>query len=381
VSVLADRSSLRARLWASRWPEAVWAAFAVGNLTWMILMPSWSMLPYHFTWMSLLLLYGFGFRIWTRTLFWWLLIPVMAATMLLFMDPAIRGLQPYDELIELPFMVALFSALVMHTNRRKEVMAALDEVSRHNLDLLGRQRMFVQNASHQLRTPITVALAHAELLPEPGANATAASDAAIVVDELARLRSLVDQLLQLATAEQQDLVRPVPIRLVPFLDDALRRWQATPRRWLAGRRDDATVLADPERLVLALDAVLENAVEFTGDGDRIELSVQRHEREAAIVVADSGPGIPESQLKSVFDRFSGGSPAGAGAHNFGLGLSIVRAVAEAHGGRVTAAQGPLGGAAVTLWLPLHDSAAAEGLADEASSSSTVPRRVEPRLPA
>jgi signal transduction histidine kinase len=161
----------------------------------------------------------------------------------------------------------------------------------------------------------------------------------------------------------------------------LRRWQATPRRWLAGRRDDATVLADPERLVLALDAVLENAVEFTGDGDRIELSVQRHEREAAIVVADSGPGIPESQLKSVFDRFSGGSPAGAGAHNFGLGLSIVRAVAEAHGGRVTAAQGPLGGAAVTLWLPLHDSATAEGLADEASSSSTVPRRVEPRLPA
>jgi signal transduction histidine kinase len=353
VSILADRRSLQARLWASRWPEAVWAAFAAGNLTWMILLPSWSMLPYHFTWMSLLLLYGFGFRIWTRTLFWFLLIPVMAATMLLFVDPAIRGLQPYDELIELPFMVALFSALVMHTNRRKEAMTALDEVSRHNLELLERQRMFVQNASHQLRTPITVALAHAELLPQAGADATAASDAAIVVDELARLRRLVDQLLLLATAEQDDLLRPVPTQLLPLLDDTLRRWEPTPRQWLAGRRDDATVLADPERLVLALDAVLENAVEVTGDGDTIELSVWRRDREAAIVVADSGPGIPESQLTSVFDRFSGSDPLRDGAHNFGLGLSIVRAVAEAYGGHVTAARSPLGGAAVTLWLPLH----------------------------
>lgn len=364
---------MRSRQWASRWPEAVWAAFAVGNLTWMLLVPSWSMLPYHFTWMSLLLLYGFGFRIWTRTLFRFLLIPVMAATMLLFVDPAIRGLEPYDELIELPFMVALFSALVMHTNRRKEAMTALDEVSRHNLELLERQRMFVQNASHQLRTPITVALAHAELLPQPGAGATAASDAAIVVDELARLRRLVDQLLQLATAEQHDLLRPVPTQLLPLLDDALRRWTPTPRQWLAGRRDDATVLAEPERLVLALDAVLENAIEVTGDGDRIELSLHRHNREAAIIVADSGPGIPETQLMSVFDRFSGGDPPRRDTHNFGLGLSIVRAVAEAHGGRVTAARGPLGGAAVTLWLPLHDPAADTMPAAEPRPAQAMPR--------
>ena len=127
--------------------------------------------------------------------------------------------------------------------------------------------------------------------------------------------------------------------------------------------------------MLALDAVLENAVQFTGDGDRIELSVQRHEREAAIVVADSGLGIPESQLKSVFDRFSGTDPAEAEAHNFGLGLSIVRAVAEAHGGRVTAAQGPLGGAAVTLWLPIHDAAAAAIPAAETAPAHALPRPV------
>jgi signal transduction histidine kinase len=373
VSAPAERSSLAARLWASRWPEAAWAAFAIGNLTWMLLLPSWSMLPYHFTWMSLLLLYGFGFRTWTRALFWCLLIPVMAATLLLFADPAIRGLQPYDEVIELPFMVALFCALVLHSGRRKATMARLDEVSRHNLDLLERQRIFVQNASHQLRTPITIALAHAELLPQPGADPTAAEDAEIVVDELARLRRLADQLLLLATAERSDSLRLAPAPLQPMLEDALRRWEPAPRRWVAGRHDDATVLADCEQLLLALDSLMENAIGFTADGDQIELSAHRHQREVAIIVADSGPGIPEDQLASVFDRFTGTSPQRHDGRHFGLGLSIVHAVAEAHGGRVTAARSPLGGAAVTLWLPLHDPAAGTAPAGHPAPVTAVPR--------
>jgi signal transduction histidine kinase len=378
VSIPADRGSLSSRLWASRWPEVAWAAFAVGNLAWMVMVPTWSMLPYHFTWISLLLLYGLGYRTATRALTWWLLVPVMAGAALLFVDARIRALAPYDELIELPVMVVLLFAVTRHTNRRKAAMAALDEVSRRNVDLLERQRAFVQNASHELRTPITVALAHAELLPSSvahAAEADAASDAAIVVDELGRLRRLVDRLLLLATAERHDLARPAPTRLVPLVDDALSRWKAVPRRWLLGRCDDATVLADPERLVVALDAVLDNAVRFTGDGDSIELSVHRHGREAAVTVTDSGPGIPDGQLESVFDRFDGAGPLRDSAHNFGLGLSIVRAIVEAHGGRVTAARSPAGGAAVTMCLPVHDPAAGPVPADEAGPAGAVPHPV------
>ena len=361
MSARADGRSLAARLWKSRLPEAAWTVFAVGNLTWMVLVPSWSMLPYHFTWISLLLLYGLGYRTATRALTWWLLVPVTAGAALLFADARIRALAPYDELIELPVMVVLLFAITQSTSRRKAALAALGEVSRHNTELLERQRAFVQNASHELRTPITVALAHAELLPEryaaeAGAS-DAASDAAIVVDELGRLRRLVDRLLLLATAERHDLARPVPTQLVPLADDALRRWEAVPRRWLRGRWDDVTVLADPDRLEVALDAVLDNAVRFTGDGGSIELSVRRDGPEAAVTVADSGPGIAEGRLESVFDRFDGDDPRRDSAHNFGLGLSIVRAIAEAHGGRVTAARGPAGGAAVTMWLPLRQPAA------------------------
>jgi signal transduction histidine kinase len=354
VLLQADQDSLAQRFWASRWPEVAWTAFAVGNLIWMITIPSWSMLPFHFTWMSLLLLYGFGFRTWTKTLLWCLLIPVMAATALLFIDPAIRGLQPYDELIEPPFMIALFSAMMVHSNRRKAAVKELEQISRHNQELLERQRTFVQNASHQLRTPITVALAHSELLPQSEANPAAASDAAIIVDELTRLGRLVDQLLMLATTEQGHLAEPVPVPLGPIVSDAARRWSATPRRWSFPSPGEAIVLADPDRLVLALDAFLENAVEFTTQGDTIELAVRRAGDEIGIVVADSGPGIPDSALESVFERFSSSKNASngqGGALNFGLGLSIVRAVAEAYGGRVEAGTSPLGGAAVSLWLP------------------------------
>ncbi len=125
-------------------------------------------------------------------------------------------------------------------------------------------------------------------------------------------------------------------------------------QWLAGQRDDATVLADPDRLVVALDAILDNAVRFTREGDPIELSVHRTSQDAAITIADSGPGIPDARLDTVFDRFNTPDPHRHTARNFGLGLSIVRAIASAHGGRATARPGTLGGAAVTLWLPLHE---------------------------
>jgi two-component system OmpR family sensor kinase len=359
VSAQSDRDSAAERFWASRWPEAIWSAFAAGNVAWMITMPSWSLLPWHFTWMSLLLLYGFGFRTWTKPLLWWLLVPVMAAITLLFVDPAIWGLRPYDEIVEVPFMAALFSAMVLHSGRRQAAISAHDQVSRRNLELLERQRAFIQNASHQLRTPITVALAHAELLSGDGLDDDAAADAAMVVDELTRLRGLVGQLLQLAMAEQGDALRlaAVPTRLAPVLDDVVRRWKPTPRQWLIGSSDDATVLADRERLVLALDAIIENAVGFTGEGDTIQLAVRRAGQQAMIAVEDSGPGIPDSDLAHVFERFSGSVSRGSGVRNFGLGLSIVRAVAEAHGGHVHAERSPLGGAAVSLSLPLHESTA------------------------
>jgi signal transduction histidine kinase len=358
VSLPAEGKTFAARLWSSRWPEVAWAVFAVGCVAWMVLVPSLSMLPFHLTWISLLLLYVVGHRTASRALTWLLLAPSLAETALIFMDDRIRTLASYDELIEAPVMVVLLFAITRLTGRRKAAMASLHEVSQQNIDLLQRQRAFIQNASHELRTPITVALAHAELLAmsaadTAGTSTDGAGDSAIVIDELERLRRLVDRLVLLATAERPDLAQPSPTSLAPLAEDVLRRWEPVPRRWVDGGRADVMVFADPERLMVALDSLLDNAVRFTGENDSIEVSVRTYRGQAAVTVADSGPGIPDAQLESVFDRFNGSGPHRDSAHNFGLGLAIVRAIAEAHGGRVMAERSGAGGAAVTMWLPLY----------------------------
>jgi two-component system, OmpR family, sensor kinase len=364
VSEPSELSSVAARIWASRWPELAWVVFALGNLCWMVFVPSWSMLPYHITWMSLLLLYGLGIRSWSKVTLWCLVTPVMIAVMLIFADPAIRGRAPYDEIIELPVMLVLLFAMRRLTNHRMLAMRDLDAVSRHNAELLEKQRDFVQNASHELRTPITVALAHAELVKR-SSSARTLDDVEVVIDELGRLRRIVDELLTLATAEQKTPASQTPTSVAPLVREALRRWAVVQRTWVIPHLDDAVVLIDPHRLAAALDALMDNAARFTREGDRIELSVRRVGDEVAVTVADAGPGIPDDELASVFERFKRGGPASTdecrhGApRNFGLGLAIVDAVARANGGHVDAARSGLGGAALTVWLPLADVGVAE----------------------
>lgn len=355
-----DRRARRAfvRIWASRWPEGAWTLFAVGNLCWMLLVPSWSMLPYHLTWMSLLLLYGLGIRSWSRLLTWCLVAPVMTATMLIFVDPAIAGRAPYDEVIELPMMAVMLFAISRLTKHRLAAMEKLDAVSQRNVALLKRQREFVQNASHELRTPIAIALAHTELV-QRSAGADVAGDVTIVLDELERLQRIVDELLSLAAAERRDPVGQVVTPVAPVVQDVLHRWKAIKRTWSASHVEDAVVQLDPGRLAAALDALLENAVRFTTGGDRIAVSVRRMKDQVVITVGDSGPGFRADELATVFERFSSGSRVvgtddpSTSPRNVGLGLSIVRAIAEAAGGHVEAGASDLGGAAVTISLPLH----------------------------
>ena len=134
--------------------------------------------------------------------------------------------------------------------------------------------------------------------------------------------------------------------------DALERWGHVPRHWRLGEAAEATVPGDADRLVVALDALLENAVAHTEPGDRIEVSVRLEDKNAVIAVADSGCGIPPEDLDHIFARFTRAEPyRSRETGGFGLGLPIVQAIAEAHHGSVRVHSTSGQGATFELVIP------------------------------
>jgi signal transduction histidine kinase len=333
------------------WLEVAWAGFAVANLGAMWLLPSWETVPFHFIWVSLTLVYGF--RVWDVGRTGWVLAVVVATTGAVLLHEVSEKFQPPDELTEVPLMASMFLAMVWHARRRVVATEREHQVSEENRRLLERQRQFVQDASHELRTPITIAVGHAELLARESRDPEFAEDAGIVADELLRLRRLADRLLLLASSADPDFLTRSPTAVDRLLAEACDRWAPTERRWVLDNGVPAVVLADPDRLGTALDALIENAVKQTDLGDEIRLGARREGDRLVIAVADSGPGIATQQLERIFDRFArldvGRSRDRGGV---GLGLAIVKAIAEAHGGSVRVRSDLVQGSVFEILLPL-----------------------------
>src|SRR5437879_5361494 len=267
-----------------RWIDVAWVVFSLANLAAMLVIPTWETVPFHFIWVSLTVLYGF--RVWRTRPTLTVLAAVMGLTgRFIWIDDS-RGAQPLDEITEVPLMAAMFVAMVWHARRRLSAMEETERVSMQNLRLLERERWFVQDASHELRTPITVALGHAELIQRRAVDPTVEEDAAIIADELMRLRRLADRLLLLAGTEDPEFLHLQPVDVESIVVDAMRRWTATPRRWQLENGDEAIVLADADRLAVALDALIENAVKHTRERDKIEISLRRRQPDAGITLTD-----------------------------------------------------------------------------------------------
>jgi two-component system OmpR family sensor kinase len=334
------------------WPDLVWAGFALANLAAMALAPGWETVPFHFIWVSLTILYGY--RVWGPSVTAGVLAAVVVSTGALLVLDVARAAQSADELTEVPLMGAMFLAMVWHAQRRRSAMEDLRRVSDANLRLLHRERQFIQDASHELRTPITVALGHAELVERASREPEPAEDARIVVDELQRLRRLADRLLLLATSEDPDFLSWSPVRVEQLLTVVLQRWSPIDRRWRLGPCEAATVVGDADRLGLALDALVENAVKHTSPDDEIRLGANRQGGQVAIVVADSGTGMPAEHLDGIFERFARLDQSRTRDRGgVGLGLAIVKAIVQAHGGTLKVQSSPGTGSIFRLLLALQ----------------------------
>jgi two-component system, OmpR family, sensor kinase len=174
----------------------------------------------------------------------------------------------------------------------------------------------------------------------------------VVTGELMRLRRLATRMLLLASAGSPDFLHLEPVALESVAVDALDRWGHAPRRWRLTATAEATGLADRDRLGIALDALLENAIAHTAAGDLIEISADIEDGHAVLSVADSGSGIPAADLDRIFHRFARADPHWSReAGGFGLGLAIVQAIAEAHHGSARASSTLGQGSVFEVLLP------------------------------
>jgi signal transduction histidine kinase len=233
-----------------------------------------------------------------------------------------------------PLLVVIVVLMVWHARRRDDALGIAQARAEERRSMLERQERFMHDASHELRTPVTIARGHLELLLGSGND----SELEVALDELGRIDAIIGRLLLLATADQPDFVRIEGIEMEPFLEDVFMRWsEVAPRAWRLGAITPGTVAADPDRLRAALDALIENAIKYTRRNDAIELrAVSGAPGQLLIEVEDEGCGIPDDALARVFDRFARADAARTrSAGGVGLGLAIVDAIAKAHGGRCT----------------------------------------------
>jgi signal transduction histidine kinase len=362
----------RAAHWARAYRlDLAWVVFVLLNLLAMRLIPAWGTVPFLAIWISLTAIYGL--RLWRLQPTILTLAAVTLATGGILVVQVIKGQEDADYLAEVPLIALMFLVMVWHGRRRVAAMEeqltameAVQRVSQENLRLLTQQQRFLQDASHELGTPITVALGHAELMERAAIETEMAEDARVVADELRRLGRLATRILLLASAASPDFLRREPVAIESVLGDALERWGYLPRQWRLGPVTDATVLADRDRLALALDALLENAIAHTEAGDQIEVSARTEGGHVVLSVADTGVGIATADLQRIFHRFARASThRNREAGGFGLGLAIVQAIVAAHQGSVEVKSTPGHGSTFVIYLPL----APAGAVAQASQAS------------
>jgi two-component system OmpR family sensor kinase len=221
------------------------------------------------------------------------------------------------------------------------------------------QRRFLDDAGHELRTPITIVRGHLEFLDEEPEEREATIK--LLLDELDRMGRIVDDLLLLAQANEPDFLQLELVNVEALTSELETKASALgSRQWRVDAAGRGIIVADRQRLTQAVVQLAQNAVQHTEEGAEIGLGSAVFPGQARFWVRDLGPGIPPYEQERIFERFVRGSAARR-AGGAGLGLAIVRAIAEAHGGRVELASSPGMGATFVIVVPT-DQPAREGLA-------------------
>ena len=236
-----------------------------------------------------------------------------------------------------------------------ELATTFDHLIGHLDRAFKSQRSFVADASHELRGPLTVIRGNLSLLKRNLDAAAKATSLKAVEQEALRMSAIVDDLLLLAEVDAGQQTRREPVDLAAIFDEEIARARtiAGKRTIRAVRREDVTVEGDPVKLKELISNLVDNAIKYTAETDRIELSLSRKREWAVFEVTDTGIGIEPGEIPHIFDRFyrvdKVRSRASGGT---GLGLAIVKGIVDQHGGEVSVKSTPGQGTTFTVRLKL-----------------------------
>jgi signal transduction histidine kinase len=329
--------------------DGLLALFVVAMLIAMNVMIEREVLPFHVLFLGLTLVYGF--RVWPLGITLVVTFVITLATGWILVRHQLSDGGNRAEWAEIPLMPLLFLAMVWHARRRVAALQQVEVMAKERHAVFEREREFFRDASHAMRTPVTIARGHLELLEAAVTEPESREDLTIALRQVDRLAALSTRLLALAKLDSGRAIQHRPVDLGLFLEDVGRNWvDGADRDWVIDPRVPMPAQADPEWLELALDALIENAVHFTGPGDQIRLSCRVFGDWYVIGVADSGPGIAAADLPHVFERFWHRRPPTAPMGS-GLGLPMALATVQAHGGKITAGRSEDGGALFEVTVP------------------------------
>jgi two-component system, OmpR family, sensor kinase len=245
--------------------------------------------------------------------------------------------------------------------RGRDDIASLARTFNSMLDRLegafDTQRRFLDDAGHELRTPITVIRGHLEVMTEDPEER--ASTMGLILSELDRMKRIVDDLVLLAKAGHPNFLELSEVELSELTVEVVAKARVLgDRQWRVAALSEETLLADGERLTQAMTQLAQNAVAHTRPGDLIEFGSAVRDGRVDLWVRDTGSGVDDEVRQRIFERFTRGE--GEAREGAGLGLAIVASIAEAHGGRVQLDSSSAHGAKFTLDLPYRRPPQASG---------------------
>lgn len=325
-----------------------WLVFASVNFALMVKLPGMETIPYHLIWASYALLYGLTPL--SRRLTWATFIGVTVFTGVPLVAHAQSGDVDWFECSEIVLMGTLVGLLIWHVDRHRAAQ-------RYIVDLLNDERLEAEQrdltarfGSHEVRTRLTVARALVEVMRDESSEPAVHADSALVLGEIDKATATAITLLHLVRADAPG--QPQAVDLDGLVRQVVERWSAGVDRDWDVTSSVGAVQADPERLEVALDCLIENAVRFTDTSDAIGVAARVEGRDLLISVCDTGAGIPEADRERVFEAFETGSTAGERGRT-GLGLALVSALVKARGGSLELTSNVGRGSCFTMRLPLE----------------------------